>query len=250
MFSADGRVVTANSSAEELFEAPFSWMEGRSHEAMVTALEAAGGGVYEEDGEPFPMDRHPVTLSRDVGVAASDVVMGIALGAERQVRWFQVSSRPLLTGASGPPYAVVVSFTDISETKSAELERGRLVELLDNQRESLTAILASIDEGIVACDSTGHVTLCNQAMRLYLQLRPGQEPYDAPRRSTPSTALTGARCDRASTRCSLLSPAPGCRTWRSSSNRSKAVDAWSSPTVVRCGPTTARPSEPSSPSTT
>ena len=72
-----------------------------------------------EDGSAFPGETHPVTVTLRTGRACSNVVMGIRKpGGE--LTWISINSQPLLRGNEATPYAVVASFSDITERKKTE----------------------------------------------------------------------------------------------------------------------------------
>jgi diguanylate cyclase (GGDEF)-like protein/PAS domain S-box-containing protein len=176
MFDAGGRIVTSNSAVEQLFEAPADYLAGRRHEDMVATLERHGGGLEDEWGRPFPIDEHPVMIARRTGQAVSNVLLGIRRAARRPPEWFHVSARPLKRAAEEPPYPVVVSFSDVTEIRRAELERDELLGTLARERMFLSAVLGNVGEGIVACDAKGRVTVFNEAMRLFLRPPPDTDP--------------------------------------------------------------------------
>jgi diguanylate cyclase (GGDEF)-like protein len=178
MFDARGRIVTSNTAVEHLFEVPGTYLAGRTHEEMVEGLERLGGGLEDEDGMPFPLEEHPVVLARESGEPVSNVLIGIRRGEGRPPEWFQVSARPLTRRSHGPPFPVVVSFSDVTEIRHAELERDELVSALARERRFLGASLASVVEGIAACDAEGRVTVFNEALRLFL--RPAADPVGQP----------------------------------------------------------------------
>jgi diguanylate cyclase (GGDEF)-like protein/PAS domain S-box-containing protein len=180
MLDAAGRVLTSNSAVEQLFGIAPDWLEGRTYEEIVRLLETSGGRVASEDGSSFDVDTHPVVLSRATGEIVSNVVMQIQMSPAAELRWFQVSSQPLTDLSADPPFPVVVSFADITESKQAEIERVRLLQLLAHERRFLAEVLDSIDEGIIACDAAGEVTVCNDKMRVFLHLSADQDPTGAP----------------------------------------------------------------------
>ena len=180
MFDASGRIVTSNTALEQLFDVSAGWLAGRSHEEMVAVLERLGGGLYDEDGAPLRLERHPAVVSRETGRTVSDVLMGIRRSWSRPPKWFQVSARPLVSSLAAPPYPVVVSFSDVTEIRNAELERDELVATIARERMFLAAVLGRVGEGIEACDASGRVTVFNEAMWLFLQPAPGDDPIGTP----------------------------------------------------------------------
>jgi diguanylate cyclase (GGDEF)-like protein/PAS domain S-box-containing protein len=82
-----------------------------------------------EDGRPFPTGEFPATLALNDGQPRQGVVMGVRGGGGVN-HWLLINAQPLFQPDSRQPYAVVVSFTDISAYKEAE-ERIRYLGLHD-----------------------------------------------------------------------------------------------------------------------
>jgi hypothetical protein len=111
--TADGTVQAWNPSAERIL--------GRSADE----LQQGGADVFGgEDGSPFPREARPDSVTLWTGRPCSDVVMGIRRPAG-ELGWISISSRPLLRPEDVLPYAVVLSFVDVTERRRTERERER-----------------------------------------------------------------------------------------------------------------------------
>ncbi len=112
MREADGTIIACNASAERIMG--------------LTADEMAGKAPWDphweavhEDGSPFASDEHPAIVTLRDGVSFHDVVMGLDKpGGERT--WISINTQPLFRNGEAKPYAVVASFTDITERKQVE----------------------------------------------------------------------------------------------------------------------------------
>ncbi|SHI10674.1 PAS domain S-box-containing protein [Desulfofustis glycolicus DSM 9705] len=72
-----------------------------------------------EDGTPFPPENHPSLHTLRTGEPCSGLVMGI-VRAGQEATWIEVNTRPLFATGASTPYAVIISFSDVSKKKVAE----------------------------------------------------------------------------------------------------------------------------------
>ena len=70
-----------------------------------------------EDGTPVSPELFPAEITRLTGREIDEAILGFPTASE-EIRWLRISTRRLSDG--GPPYQVIVSFTDISRRKQAE----------------------------------------------------------------------------------------------------------------------------------
>ncbi|HET9656087.1 MAG TPA: EAL domain-containing protein [Kineosporiaceae bacterium] len=120
---AEGRVVECNPAAERIL--------GMSRTELVGVPTAQLPlTVIHPDGSPFPealrriafpREAHPTPLPPQSGHASREVVMGVRT-AGAGIRWAIVHSAPLNRPGEPEPYAVVASFTDITELQRAREE--------------------------------------------------------------------------------------------------------------------------------
>ncbi|HLO86043.1 MAG TPA: PAS domain S-box protein, partial [Nostocaceae cyanobacterium] len=124
---AQGNIITCNASAEKILG--------------ISSAEIIGHNLYHsdwqtiyEDGSPFHKENYPGIVTLQTGQPCSNVVMGIYL-ANGKLTWVSMNSQPLFRENESQHYAVVVSFTDMSERKQAEekiLEQAALLDIATN----------------------------------------------------------------------------------------------------------------------
>ena len=115
---ADGQITACNASAERILGLTAEQMMGR------TSVDLDWRTV-QEDGEPFPGEQHPATISLKTGKPLSNVVMGVHK-PDKTLTWISMNSQPLFHLNQSQPYAVVTTFADITERKQAlEMLRHR-----------------------------------------------------------------------------------------------------------------------------
>jgi PAS domain S-box-containing protein len=119
--NADGHILTCNSSAAKILG--LSMEELRSSNSYDARWQ-----VIHEDGSPFVSSEHPSMLSFQTGLSYREIVMGL-IQANQDVLWVSVNSRPLWRDGDQVPYAVVASFTDITEKKQLEQQFLRVQRL-------------------------------------------------------------------------------------------------------------------------
>ncbi|MEG3989779.1 diguanylate cyclase [Microcoleus sp. S28C3] len=127
---ADGQITACNASAERI--------TGLTPEQMMghTSIEDLDWRTVREDGEPFPGEQHPATITLRTGQPQSNVVMGIHK-SDKTLTWISINSQPLFHLNQSQPYAVVTTFADITERKRADemlrhrAERERLIATTD-----------------------------------------------------------------------------------------------------------------------
>lgn len=80
----------------------------------------------------------------------------------------------IVTQIEGSEGALFYAFiADISERKRAEEERAQLLERIRQRSAELQAILDSMADGVLACDSSQQITMMNNAARRLLGIEPG-----------------------------------------------------------------------------
>jgi PAS domain S-box-containing protein len=72
-----------------------------------------------EDETPFPAKDHPSLHTLRTGEPCNGVVMGIVKD-DRDITWIEINTRPLFAAGASAPYAVIISFSDVSKRKQAE----------------------------------------------------------------------------------------------------------------------------------
>jgi PAS domain S-box-containing protein len=142
-----GRIRTWNKTAERVFGI-------NAEEALGHTSTRLDWRTIREDGSEFPGAEHPSVHTLMTGDPCKDVVMGVRNSATDQLSWININTNPLFTEGELKPYAVVITFSDITERKRAEEGLRWNVALLEAQVE------ASLD-GILVMDAQGQRILTN-----------------------------------------------------------------------------------------
>ncbi|MER3475390.1 MAG: hypothetical protein C4287_00740, partial [Leptolyngbya sp. ERB_1_2] len=160
MLNADGVIETCNASAAQILESTVEELVDRS------LLEFDWKAIH-EDGSPFDPEDFPGLITAKTGIPCSEVVMGLCK-PENQITWISINAQPLFERDQLLPYAVVVSFSDISLRRWIEEERHQLLEReqaaraeSELAREQITQVLQSITDGFVAFDRAERFTYVN-----------------------------------------------------------------------------------------
>lgn len=145
---AQGVIQTCNASAECILGLSTDQMIGR------TSVDLRWQAIH-EDGSPFPGETHPAMTTLRTGQPLSDVIMGVHK-PDGTLTWISVNSQPLFRTGEPRPYAVVTSFTDITQHKQAERE-------LRASEERYRALYDNSTEGILLTEPGGGVLAANPA---------------------------------------------------------------------------------------
>ncbi|ALG67856.1 PAS domain S-box protein [Beggiatoa leptomitoformis] len=127
---ANGTIGACNPSAEQIIGLPAEQMMGW------TLIDPDWRAIH-EDGSPFPTETHPAICTLRTGQAYSDVVMGV-VKSDESIFWLRVNSYPLWRDDVTTPYAVVISFSDISHYKENELTIRKEIQKRSSSPETVT----------------------------------------------------------------------------------------------------------------
>lgn len=130
---ANGTIGACNPSAERIIGVPAEQMMGWT-------LIDPDWRMIQEDGQPFATEAHPAICTLRTGQPYSDVVIGIVRDDE-SVIWIRINTYPLWRDDVTTPYAVVVSFSDVSSYKETEKELRQLSQ--QRQQDKLGGISES-----------------------------------------------------------------------------------------------------------
>ena len=125
---ADGTITACNASAERILGLTAEQIMGR------TSVDPSWRSIH-EDGSPFLGEEHPAMVTLRTGESQSNVVMGIHK-PDGILTWILINSQPLIRPNETQPYAVVTSFSDITERKRVQTrlqqqaERERLIQAI------------------------------------------------------------------------------------------------------------------------
>ncbi|MFN0111335.1 MAG: PAS domain S-box protein [Blastocatellia bacterium] len=92
--------------------------------------------VVHEDGSPFTPETFPAAITLITGTPCSNTVMGVRKPSG-QIVWLSINTRPLIREAETKPYAVVISFADVTERVRTQAE------LRDSEERFSTAFKSS-----------------------------------------------------------------------------------------------------------
>ena len=144
-----GRILTRNKTAEKVFGINVEETLGHTS----TRLDWR---TIREDGSEFPGAEHPSVHTFMTGEPCENVVMGVRNSTTDQLSWININTNPLFKEGELKPYAVVISFSDITERKRAEAE-------LTESKEYLNKILNSIGDPVFVTDREHRFVLVNNA---------------------------------------------------------------------------------------
>jgi diguanylate cyclase (GGDEF)-like protein/PAS domain S-box-containing protein len=167
MIDADGRVVRVNEAFEVLFRSPRIHVLGRDLAELLESAQRRGLEVFDGTGEVIEPADHPVLVSMRQGRRVDGTVIGYRVGGA-VAEWVRVSAQPIL-GSDGEVVGAVGTFGDITETRRAAYA-------IRQEEEFLRVLLDTLDEGIVACDAQGRMTIFNPAARRLHGLADSVEP--------------------------------------------------------------------------
>lgn len=145
---AEGRIQTCNASAERILGLTIDQMSGR------TSLDPRWRSVR-EDGSLFPGEEHPAMVTLRTGESLENVIMGV-YKPNGFLTWISINSQPLFRIGETKPYAVVSSFSDITEQRTARAE-------LQNSEARYRAIVEDQTELVCRFLPNGTLTFVNDA---------------------------------------------------------------------------------------
>ncbi|MBI5670275.1 MAG: PAS domain S-box protein [Chloroflexi bacterium] len=108
-----------------------------------------------EDGTEFAAPDRPAAVALRTGQPQLNVTMGIQ-HPEKGLIWLLVNSSPLFRAGSSQPYAVMSTFTDITERRQAQTELLR-------ERDTLRTLIDNIPDYIFIKDAQGRFVVSNAA---------------------------------------------------------------------------------------
>ncbi len=174
LVDAEGVALLCNDALEDMFGIPARSMVGSPVEELVGRARDAGVHLVDVHHRPVPTDRHPLLVALATGRSVSGTVHGV-LRPGRSALWLQINARAL-AGPDGAPGGVVASFTDVSAARAATEQLQEALAELRHEQTFLQVLLDNLEEGIVACDAAGRVTLVNPASRRFFGIPDAEDP--------------------------------------------------------------------------
>jgi diguanylate cyclase (GGDEF)-like protein/PAS domain S-box-containing protein len=153
---ADGSVAGVNQAFEVMFEAPRVRLVGQRLDEAVARARDAGIELVDADGQPIRFHDHPIVTGLRRGRRVVGVVIGVRK-AGRPSMWVRVNAQSMVD-AGGAVTGGVLSFSDITAARQSAAELRR-------EEQFLQVLLDTLEEGIVACDDEGRITVFNPSAR-------------------------------------------------------------------------------------
>ncbi len=167
MVDASGTIVRVNEAFEVMFRAPRVRVLGRDYAGLLLGGQRRGLEVFDESGEVLDVDDDPVVVALRRGRRVVGAVIGRRRGDDA-AEWARVNAQPIFD-PDGTVVGAVASFGDVTESRRAAYA-------LRQEEEFLRVLLDTLDEGIVACDAIGRITVFNPAARRLHGIDPKVEP--------------------------------------------------------------------------
>jgi PAS domain S-box-containing protein len=110
--------------------------------------------TVDEDGGAMPREAHPALVALHTRRAQAEVVLGVRRASDNAPIWIAVNARPLVRDSSETPYAVAVSFRDVTAERAAAIA-------LREQEARFRGVLETVRSVAVCLDTRGCVTFVN-----------------------------------------------------------------------------------------
>jgi diguanylate cyclase (GGDEF)-like protein/PAS domain S-box-containing protein len=162
-----GTVIQVNEAFEVMFEAPRVRVIGRHLDDLLAQAGADGVQILDAEGEPADDRHHPVLLTLERGRRSVGVIHGVRREGHPPL-WIRSTTQALRSG-DGTITGAIASFSDVTALRKSAAE-------LHREERFLQVLLDTLEEGIVACDAEGRITVFNPAARDLHGLAEGDEP--------------------------------------------------------------------------
>ena len=149
--TADGEIIEANQAACQILRLTMDQLCAR------TSIDPSWKAVR-ADGSPFPGEEHPAMVAFATGKTVLNIVMG--LGGDEDRSWISINSHPLFNGDAHRPHAVITTFIDITRRVRDQVTISAL------NRQMTDLFSSATEQGIVATDLNGRITLFNRGAEL------------------------------------------------------------------------------------
>jgi diguanylate cyclase (GGDEF)-like protein/PAS domain S-box-containing protein len=164
---ASATIVRVNEAFEVMFESPRVRLLGRRLEDLLADARARGTEMLDADAGLLTDLDHPIMRALRTGRRAVGVVFGLRRSA-RPPLWVRANTQ-VMVGSDGEVTGAVASFSDITAARQSAAELRR-------EEQFLQVLLDTLEEGIVACDAEGRITVFNPAARRLHGLAEGDDP--------------------------------------------------------------------------
>jgi PAS domain S-box-containing protein len=145
---ASGHIIECNDAAQRILGLTRDQMMGMS------SLDPHWRAIH-EDGSPFAGEDHPAKITLRTGQPRTGVVMGVHK-PDGMLTWISINSQPLARPGEAAPYAVVTSFTDITE-------RWQTEQALRESEDGYRLLFENSLDGILLTAPDGRIFAANAA---------------------------------------------------------------------------------------
>jgi PAS domain S-box-containing protein len=141
--SSSGEIQTWNPAAERVF--------GISADDVLGHISAdSKWESVREDGSPYPPAEHPSMVTISTGKPVRNAVMGVT-SSTGTFSWISINTTPLVRNGEAAPYAVVITFQDITARKQAE-------DALRESERRYRDLVENLNDVIFMVDKDGLIT--------------------------------------------------------------------------------------------
>ena len=131
---AEGKIISANSSAEKILGLSIEQMQGR------TSIDPRWKSIHEDDSD-FAGETHPSMVALKTGEKVKDVIMGVFNLQTERYRWININAVPQFREGEDSAYQVYTTLDDITERKEAE-------EALQESEEKYRSLTNNLNVGV------------------------------------------------------------------------------------------------------
>ncbi|GAB6907705.1 hypothetical protein JCM12296A_35420 [Desulfosarcina cetonica] len=159
--AASGEILTWNKGAEEIFGIAANDIVGKKTSTIEWS-------TIHVDGSPYAGKDHPSMITLRTGAPCRNALMGL-YRPSGELRWITINTNPLFRDNLSAPYAVAISFSDITELKT--------------ERDLMDRIVETSPAGITRWDADGRIVYANRRAEEILGLGPlpgSKRAYDPP----------------------------------------------------------------------
>jgi diguanylate cyclase (GGDEF)-like protein/PAS domain S-box-containing protein len=110
--------------------------------------------AIQENGLPYEGKNHPAMVSLRTGKSLSGMVMGIHKPTG-ELTWISINTVPLFRGFDEEPYAVVATFADITERRTADKQKDKHLATLEESKSRLEEVNTVLERLSTVDDLTG-----------------------------------------------------------------------------------------------
>ncbi len=148
---ADGRITSANPSAERILGLSLSQMQGK------TSMDPRWK-MIDENGVPVPGSEHPAMIALKTGRKTGPLTRAVYIPEKDDYVWLSITAIPLFRPGAAKPHQVYATFDDISERRRAEAELLESNRRLESFLEISRRITSSTEQSEIMQLIVDHAT--------------------------------------------------------------------------------------------